>query len=123
MKDPLVDGAETPEGDEEAQPRQKRQRRLQRFGAYYCIKWTLQSLCALMVIAVILWATIQFMRIWNVLGISQEPPGLCADGARTQTFPAPTRFRPTPLRAPRSAYFVPGMAPNPPPPPLILVGR
>ena len=77
---------------------QKRAKKAQRYAFYFALKWTLQVLCALSVLCAVLWAIIQALRVFNVLGISQEPPGL--------------------------TYFVPGMTPDPPPPPLqILVGR
>lgn len=69
------------EGEEaQTKVKKKRQNRIRRYCAYYAIKWSLQLLCALIVVLGILWATIQFMRIWNILGVSQEPPGLCVRG-------------------------------------------
>lgn len=40
----------------------------------------------------LVWATVQLLGLFNVLGISREPPGL--------------------------VYHVPALAPEPPPPPL-----
>ena len=74
---------------------QKRAKKAQRYLAYFALKWTLQVFCALVVLSAVLWAIIQALRIFNVLGISQEPPGL--------------------------TFFVPGMTPDPPPPPLQIV--
>ena len=56
--------------------REKKPNRTCRFLKYFVIKWTLQLFCAVLVVAVVLWLAIQFMRIFNVLGVSQEPPGL-----------------------------------------------
>jgi hypothetical protein len=69
----------------------KRTRRL----TYLLISWTLQAFCALLVLAGLTWAVIQFMRLWGVLGVtSQEPPGL--------------------------TYYVFYPDPPPPPPPSVL---
>lgn len=71
--------------------------RLQRYCAYFALKWTLQLICAVVVLFAVFWAIVQFLGVFNVLGISREPPGL--------------------------TYFVPGNGPDPPPPPTQLLGR
>ena len=64
-------------GDRQEQlKREKNPNRICRFLQYYAIKWTLQLVCAVVVVVVVLWLAIQFMRIFNILGVSQEPPGL-----------------------------------------------
>lgn len=126
MQESLVAGKEPQKSDDAARTRNKRWDRIRRFCAYFLIKWTLQILCALVVVAAVVWATIQFMRISNLLGVSQEPPGLCADGARTQAFlprPSAVPIHHAPAYRAHRVYFVPGLAPDPPPPPSLLLGR
>lgn len=52
---------------------EKQTRRL----SYLLISWTLQLVCALLVLLLLVWGAVQFMRLWGILGVtSQEPPGL-----------------------------------------------
>ena len=52
-------------------------KRRERSCRYLLISWGLQFFCAMLCTVALIWATIQFMRIFGVLGItSQEPPGL-----------------------------------------------
>jgi hypothetical protein len=72
MEDALVSN-----GDQDKQPKNEtRSSRIRKYVQYYALKWSLQLICAWVVFVIVLWGAIQFMRIWNVLGISQEPPGL-----------------------------------------------
>jgi hypothetical protein len=73
-------------GQEEA----RRERRC----TYLLISWGLQALCVVLVTIVLIWATIQGLRLTNLLGVSQEPPGL--------------------------TYYVDYPDPPPPPPPTVL---
>jgi hypothetical protein len=51
--------------------------RLCRIVSYYVLLYTIQLFCAVVVVAIVIWAAIQFMRLWSVLGVvSSEPPGL-----------------------------------------------
>ena len=55
----------------------KAEKRRERNCRYLLISWGLQFVCAILCTVGLIWATIQFMRIFGVLGItSQEPPGL-----------------------------------------------
>ena len=57
--------------------RRQESRKQRRLCSYFLISCGLQALCALIVLLALLWATIQFLRVFGVLGItSQEPPGL-----------------------------------------------
>jgi hypothetical protein len=56
--------------------KKRRDYRRTRRGAYLCINYTLQITCALLVTLSLLWATIQAMRIFNFLGVSNAPPGI-----------------------------------------------
>jgi len=87
---------ESGEPTEDEEKKDTRTKRLKKFIQYYLLLWTIQILCALLVLTAVLWASIQFMRIWNVLGISQEPPGL--------------------------TYLLETPAPPPPPPVLVIIG-
>jgi hypothetical protein len=51
--------------------------RRERACSYLLISWSLQALCAVLMTIALIWGTIQFLRLFGVLGItSQEPPGL-----------------------------------------------
>jgi hypothetical protein len=50
----------------------KRNRQLR----YLLIQFGLQIFCAVFVTLGILWGAIQFMRVWQVFGISDLPPGV-----------------------------------------------
>jgi len=43
---------------------------------YLLISWGLQLFCVILVGVALIWGTIQFLRLTNLLGVSQEPPGL-----------------------------------------------
>jgi quinol-cytochrome oxidoreductase complex cytochrome b subunit len=49
-----------------------RKRRSQLLITYYVLQFAVGVFCVLLV----LWSIVQGMRVWNVLGVSQEPPGL-----------------------------------------------
>ena len=72
------------------------ERKVKRELTYLIISITLQVLCAIIVVAILLWVTIQAMRIVNLLGISSEPPGIAyvTDGSGFTPFPpnAPPQF-------------------------------
>jgi hypothetical protein len=80
-------GIKNPQVDKNDPQAEKRQRNC----AYNALAWTIQGLCALVSVLGIVWGTIQLLGLFNFLGISKEPPGL--------------------------VYHVPGLAPEPPPPP------
>jgi hypothetical protein len=50
--------------------------KLQRQVAYTAIQFGLQIFCAVFVTLAILWGAIQFMRVWQIFGISDLPPGV-----------------------------------------------
>ena len=55
---------------------EKKEKRTQRC-TYLLLSWGLQAFCALLTAVALTWVSIQFMRLWGVLGVtSQEPPGL-----------------------------------------------
>ena len=43
---------------------------------YLLVSWGVQILCVFLVLIALIWGTIQLLRITNLLGVSQEPPGL-----------------------------------------------
>jgi len=47
-----------------------------RLCTYLLISLALQLVCVLMVGILVLWGTIQLLRLTNFLGVAQEPPGL-----------------------------------------------
>lgn len=67
--------------------------RRERRCTYLLISWAIQLICVLLVGVALIWGTIQLLRITNLLGVAQEPPGL--------------------------TYYV--NYPNPPPPPTATV--
>jgi hypothetical protein len=50
--------------------------RVERRLTYLAINWAIQISCGLFCFSLVLWATVQSMRVWNILGIGAIPPGL-----------------------------------------------
>tara|TARA_B100000927_G_scaffold229245_1_gene189071 strand:+ start:183 stop:482 length:300 start_codon:yes stop_codon:yes gene_type:complete len=99
MQQNLIPAAKQADDDKLTETGERRpQNRIRRYCAYFTLKWTLQLLCASIVVFAIIWSGIQITRLSNFLGVSEEPPGL--------------------------KYYVASMTPDPPPPPPpIPVGR
>lgn len=43
---------------------------------YLLLSWSIQLFCALLCFVLVLWGTIQLLRIFNLIGVGGMPPGL-----------------------------------------------
>ena len=60
----------------EKKDEEKQQKKRQRRCTYLLIQWGLQIFCAILAFLLVLWATIQFLRVFDFIGVGATPPGL-----------------------------------------------
>jgi hypothetical protein len=54
----------------------KEQAKNERRTAYIVISWIIQISCGLLCFTLVLWAAIQFLRVFNLIGVGDIPPGI-----------------------------------------------
>jgi len=54
----------------------KEQEEKERRTTYIAISWVIQISCGLLCFTLVLWVAIQFMRIFNLIGVGDIPPGI-----------------------------------------------
>lgn len=63
-------------GGKGAEPKSDQEKKVERRSTYIAIQWAIQIGCGLFCFLLVLWSTIQMMRVWNILGVGEVPPGL-----------------------------------------------
>ena len=60
----------------ERKSRAERAKKIARRLTYLIVSYCLQITCAILVTLAVFWGIVQGMRVWNLFGISNMPPGI-----------------------------------------------